>query len=344
MDNLSEYRELYHYDSKRSLVMNQITGDIRMMKTLSHYDENVYFYLFANKDKHIPTIHGIYKDAYNNLIVLEEFVQGNTFDVLISDRTVSDKQKLSYFLDLLEGLNFLHNAPTPIIHRDLKPSNILITENGEVKILDYDAAKIYKPDSNGDTTFLGTVGVAAPEQYGFMQSDPRSDIYAVGKMLATAFPNDSRIQKIAAKASSFDPENRYSNAHELSDVLARKLSPNLRLKSPFPPPGFRTRKWWKMVLAIFFYLFVISLLINFHGNDDPMMNTASIVILIVLTLISLDICNSWTGIFDMLPFVTHRNFFLRSLFKMLYILATFLVLTFIAAFILLIITSIQGKV
>ena len=339
MNNLSEYRELYHYDNKRSLVMNQITGDIRMKKTLSHYDENVYFYLFANKDKHIPVIHGLYKDASNNLIVLEEYVQGNTFDIMMSDQNIPAKQKLAYFLDLLEGLNFLHNAPTPIIHRDLKPSNIIITENGEVKILDYDAAKIYKPDSNGDTTFLGTVGVAAPEQYGFMQSDPRSDIYAVGKMLATTFPNDARIQKIALKASSFDPANRYTNARELSDVLGRRLSPNLKLKSPFPPPGFRTRKWWKMILAIFFYLFVIALLINFHGNDDPMINTACIIITIVLTLISLDICTSWTGMFDMLPFVTHKNFFLRSLFKILYIVTTFLVLVIIAAFILLFIKS-----
>lgn len=319
--------------------MNQITGDIRMKKTLSHYDENVYFYLFANKNKHIPVIHGLYKDASNNLIVLEEYVQGNTFDIMMSDQNIPAKQKLAYFLDLLEGLNFLHNAPTPIIHRDLKPSNIIITENGEVKILDYDAAKIYKPDSNGDTTFLGTVGVAAPEQYGFMQSDPRSDIYAVGKMLATTFPNDARILKIALKASSFDPANRYTNARELSDVLDRRLSPNLKLKSPFPPPGFRTRKWWKMILAIFFYLFVIALLINFHGNDDPMINTACIIITIVLTLISLDICTSWTGMFDMLPFVTHKNFFLRSLFKILYIVTTFLVLVIIAAFILLFIKS-----
>lgn len=339
MNNLSEYRELYHYDNKRSLVMNQITGDIRMKKTLSHYDENVYFYLFANKNKHIPVIHGLYKDASNNLIVLEEYVQGNTFDIMMSDQNIPAKQKLAYFLDLLEGLNFLHNAPTPIIHRDLKPSNIIITENGEIKILDYDAAKIYKPDSNGDTTFLGTVGVAAPEQYGFMQSDPRSDIYAVGKMLATTFPNDARILKIALKASSFDPANRYTNARELSDVLDRRLSPNLKLKSPFPPPGFRTRKWWKMILAIFFYLFVIALLINFHGNDDPMINTACIIITIVLTLISLDICTSWTGMFDMLPFVTHKNFFLRSLFKILYIVTTFLVLVIIAAFILLFIKS-----
>ncbi len=224
MNNFAEYKELYHYDSKRSLVINQVTGDIRMMKRLEHFDENVYAYLYANGNEHVPKIYGLYKDS-QNLIVIEEVIQGNTFDIIINDKNMPANKKLGMFLELLEGLTFLHNAPSPIIHRDLKPSNIMVTTEGKVKILDYDAAKIYKPDSNGDTTFIGTVGVAAPEQYGFMQSDPRSDVYAVGKMLAVAFPNDSRIQKIAARASSFDPKDRYTNAQELSDVLSKKLSP-----------------------------------------------------------------------------------------------------------------------
>ena len=182
MHNLSEYKELYHYDSKRSLVMNELTGVVYMMKTLTTYDEGVYEYLKNNKERHIPEIYFYTKDENNNLIVVEEVVQGNTFDVIIN-KDMPDKEKLKYFYELLEGLSFLHNAPEPIIHRDLKPSNIMITKKGELKILDYDAAKIYKPDSSGDTTKLGTEGVTAPEQYGFMQSDPRSDIYAVGKML-----------------------------------------------------------------------------------------------------------------------------------------------------------------
>ena len=343
MPNLSDYKELYHYDNKRSLVVNQMTGDIRMMKILSHYDEGVYAYIIAHKEKHIPNIFEIYKDGNNNLIVIEELIQGNTFDIVIMDQTIPYKTKLKYFLDLLDGLSFLHSAPNPIIHRDLKPSNIMLTEKGEVKILDYDAAKIYKPDSSGDTTFLGTDGVAAPEQYGFMQSDPRSDIYAVGKMLTNAFPNDTRILKIAAKASSFDPSNRYSNARELSDALTRKISPNHKLKNPFPPPGFRTRKLWKMILATIFYLFNILNLIGFHGSDDPVMNTACIIFYILIVLVGLDICNSWTGIFDILPLVNHKNFFIRSLFKFLFICAAAVILTTIIALVLVILKNINEE-
>lgn len=322
MNDLTGYKELYHYDNKRSLVINELTGDVRMMKILSHYDEKVYAYLRSNTNKHIPKIYECFKDSSNKLIVIEEFIQGNTFDVLISDRKMPDKTKLGFFLDLLEGLEFLHSAPEPIIHRDLKPSNIMVTESGEVKILDYDAAKIYKPDCSGDTTYLGTDGVAAPEQYGFMQSDPRSDVYAVGRMLTTAFPDNARIQKIAARASAFDPDGRYSNARELADVLSRRLSPKFKLKPLIPPPGFRTGKVWKMLLAIPSYLIFIYYVITFGSESNTLPERIVLKINLGLFIfVVIDICNSWTGLFDILPFMSHRNRFLRYLFKLIYIVA-----------------------
>lgn len=340
MSNLSEYKELYHYDNKRSLVRNELTGDVRMMKILSHYDENVYVYLYTNPEKHIPKIYELFKDSNGNLIVIEEFIQGNTFDILINDRNMPDKTKLTYFLELLEGLKFLHNAPDPVIHRDLKPANIMITENGEVKILDYDAAKIYKPDSTGDTTYLGTAGTAAPEQYGFMQSDPRSDVYAVGRMLAAAFPGNQRIQGIAAKATTFDPNGRYNNARELSDVLARRISPTLKLKPFFPPPGFRSGKIWRILIAIPSYLIVFYYVITFGSDKNTLPERIFLKVFLALILFAItDICTSWTGIFDVLPFMTHKNRFLRYLFKLIYIAATIIALLFLAVFALLIIDS-----
>jgi hypothetical protein len=340
MGNLSEYRELYHYDNKRSLVRNELTGDVRMMKILSHYDESVYAYLYAHPEKHIPKIYEFFKDGYGNLIVVEEFIQGNTFDVLISDSEMPDKTKLSYFLEMLEGLVFLHSAPNPIIHRDLKPANIMVTEKGEVKILDYDAAKIYKPDSSGDTTYLGTDGVAAPEQYGFMQSDPRSDVYAVGRMLAAAFPKNARIQQIAAKATTFDPNGRYNDARELSDVLSRRISPTLKLKPLFPPPGFRTRKIWKILIAIPLYLMVFLYVITFGSDKNTIYEKWFMRIFLGLILfVAADICTSWTGIFDRLPFMMHRNRFMRYLFKFLYIIAAFIILLFLTVFVVAMIDS-----
>ncbi len=318
MHNMSEYKELYHYDDKRSLVMNEVTGDVRMMKRLTHFDEDVYAYLSSHRDDHVPLIYDYWKED-ETLIVIEEVVQGNTFDIVINDRTMPDKEKLKLFVELLEGLRFLHSADKPIIHRDLKPSNIMVTEKGEVKILDYDAAKIYKADSTGDTTNLGTAGIAAPEQYGFMQSDPRSDVYAVGKMLADAFPGNKKIQKIAAKASSFDPADRYANAGELSDVLTGRISPGLILKPLFPPPGFRTRKWWKILIAMFAYPFMLFIIFGVTSEKSTMAENVETKIIFALMLFGvLDIWTSWTGLFDVMPFINHDNIFLRCLSKLVF--------------------------
>lgn len=330
MHNLSEYRELYHYDSKRSLVINEVTGAVYMMKVLSNYDESVFEYLAQNNNKHIPEIYFYTKDTNNDLVVIEEVIQGNTFDVIISDRSIPDKEKIRYFLELLEGLSFLHSAPDPIIHRDLKPSNIMLTSKGEVKILDYDAAKTYKPDHTTDTTHLGTAGFAAPEQYGFMQSDPRSDIYAIGMMLSKAFPDNPRIQKIASKASSFDPKDRYANAGELSDALTRKISPDLKLKPLFPPPGFRTHKWWKILIGTLFYPLAIFISAGTKVENGSLLeNIMSKIFSALFIFIAVDICNSWTGAFDILPFVTHKNLFLRFLFKFLFVCVELIVIMII---------------
>ena len=330
---MSEYNELYHYSDKRSLVMNKMTGDVRIMKKLGHFDENVYAYLSAHPEKHIPQIFE-YRIENGSLIVIEEVIQGTTFETVINDKEMPYKDKLALFVELLKGLRFLHEAPEPIIHRDLKPSNIMLTESGEVKILDYDAAKIYKPNSTDDTTHLGTAGMAAPEQYGFMQSDPRSDIYAVGRMLSAAFPDDDRIQKIAAKASSFDPKERYDSASELSDVLERKLSPRLKLKPLFPPPGFRTRKWWKIILGLLFYPFTLFLIFGTPAENGTIYDNMIIRIYVFLSVFTaVDICNSWTGIFDILPFIKHKNLFLRYLFRLLFIAVGFVIWFGLAIFI-----------
>ena len=319
MLDLSRYKELYHYDDKRSLVINEVTGDVRMMKKLSHYEESVYEYLAANSNDHIPEITGYTKDNDGNLIIIEEVIEGNTFDVVINDRSMPDKEKLKYFLGLLEGLEHLHKAATPVIHRDLKPSNIMVTDKGEVKIIDYDSAKIYKPGQNGDTTNLGTDGIAAPEQYGFMQSDPRSDIYAVGKMLADAFPDNKKIQRIAAKASSFDPADRYESVRELADALEGRISPDLKLKPLFPPPGFRTRKWWKIALALLIYPFALYMIISVTvENGSVADNIEGKIFAFFYFIVPLDIYTSWTGIYDILPFVKDKNLILQYLFKTIF--------------------------
>ena len=80
-------------------------------------------------------------------------------------------------------LEALHSMTPPIIHRDIKPSNIIITSYNYAMLLDFNAAKQFSGQNESDTVLIGTPGYAAPEQYGFGSSSPKTDIYSLGIVL-----------------------------------------------------------------------------------------------------------------------------------------------------------------
>lgn len=142
----------------------------------------------------------------------------------LSDIAVPPKQLPELICEICDGLSALHNAG--IIHRDIKPSNIMLCDNGHIKIIDFDAARIKKPQADKDTSFIGTDGFAPPEQYGFMQTNERSDIYALGvtmKLLLKENYEKSPIRAVAEKCMRFDPGKRYSSAAKVkAAIIARR--------------------------------------------------------------------------------------------------------------------------
>lgn len=146
---------------------------------------------------------------YSSDYVIMEYVSGEPLNAgnLPKDRLYE------IFSEICEGISALHSVG--IVHRDIKPSNIMLTDSGKIKIIDYDAARLKKPEADKDTTFIGTDGFAAPEQYGFMQTDERSDIYALGvtmKLLLGEQYIHSPYKAVAEKCMRFDPQKRYSSA------------------------------------------------------------------------------------------------------------------------------------
>lgn len=129
----------------------------------------------------LPRIVDIFEDDQKILIV-EDFVEGiNLEGLLHQQKKVDEEQGLIWFKELCGVLNYLHSQqPNPIIYRDMKPSNIMLQPDGSLKLIDFGIAREYKQDSSGDTTYIGTKGYAAPEQFGRAQTDARTDIYALG--------------------------------------------------------------------------------------------------------------------------------------------------------------------
>jgi serine/threonine protein kinase len=108
----------------------------------------------------------------------------------------------------------------------LKPENVILRENDAV-LIDFDAARLHKPQAEADTQILGTTGFAAPEQYGLGQSDTRTDIYSLGVlmnvMLTGQHPSqmlaEGRMGRVIGRCTQVNPEKRYKDVVHLMDAL-----------------------------------------------------------------------------------------------------------------------------
>ncbi len=215
----SFYSELYHFDeTSQGLLIDNTTHRLYLQKTLETYDVSVYSWLKEHHSIHIPVIYS-FREEDGHLTVIEEYIQGTTLDVLLGEDSLSYTDRLRIISDICDALSFLHGAPHPIIHRDIKASNVMLTYDGVVKLIDYDAAKSLLAPKERDTTLIGTVGSAAPEQYGFAQSDARTDIYSLGILIREMFPDDSRFSQIISKATRMEPDLRYQSAEELRQAI-----------------------------------------------------------------------------------------------------------------------------
>lgn len=153
-------------------------------------------------------------------VAVEEYIQGDTLAFLLEGGALTREQAGSIFSQICRALILLHNAD--IIHRDIKPENIIV-RGSEAVLLDFHASRVVKPEQKADTQAIGTVGYAAPEQFGFSQTDARADIYALGvllnEMLTKKHPSkvlyDGDCLPIIQKCIEVNVDRRYSSVSEL---------------------------------------------------------------------------------------------------------------------------------
>lgn len=163
--------------------------------------------------------------------VAEEFIGGeNLFERLERKNFLTEQQAKNFLLQMCDGLKVLHGLG--IIHRDIKPSNLILQNEKIIRLIDFDAARTFKADKSEDTKFLGTKGYAPPEQFGYGQTDPRSDIYSLGITFQKLLGRNCKgnLKKILSKCTELDPKNRYQSVEELkSALLEKKSSPHKKL-------------------------------------------------------------------------------------------------------------------
>lgn len=175
-----------------------------------------------------------FEDEFQNdnaICIVREYVEGKPLNQYILENTLSQKDITDICVQLCDILIYLHGQERPVIHRDIKPQNIIIKPDGKISLIDFDIARVYHCDTKRDTQFIGTREYAPPEQYGFSQTDARTDIFSVGIVLGWLLTGETdskevcrkagrnRLIKIYKKCTAFSPEYRFESAKKLKAAL-----------------------------------------------------------------------------------------------------------------------------
>ncbi len=208
--------------------------------------------LLANlKHPNLPQVNSFFPENGRYYLVME-YVEGQTLEEILSNTSgfLSAQQVTDWAVQICEVLEYLHaQKPKSIIFRDMKPENIMLTPQGQVKLIDFGIAKLFDPAKGTDTVNIGTIGYAAPEQYGGQGGvDPRTDVFGLGATLHhLVTKRDPRseapfsfhqapprrlnpqcppqLEMIIMRAVEYNRDKRFSSAAEMKMALSGQSSP-----------------------------------------------------------------------------------------------------------------------
>lgn len=184
----------------------------------------------------IPKVYGSYtKDGRKYLV--REYVEGSTLhDIVTAGGALSAKDIFGITLKLTDILSYLHSQVPPVIHRDIKPQNIIVGRDGSIHLIDFGIARVHKEERRKDTSVILTLDYASPEQYGFEQTTPLSDIYSLGVVLLFLATGravrsgleaqivNNRLRNLIEQCIAFNPKARIRNVEEIRDFILHDKS------------------------------------------------------------------------------------------------------------------------
>ena len=205
---------------------------------------------------HLPRVVETY-DLPDQLVIVREYVYGASLATCVANAgRMGQTAAARVVADVCDAVAALHEQG--IVHRDVSPKNVILSPRGAV-LIDLGIARAYVEGAQRDTTRLGTWGFASPEQYGFAQTDGRSDVYSVGCLLgymltgltpdsegyaaALADPGivRSELRRIVEKACSFEPSERYQSATALRDAVLQAV-PEAAVRNDAKTSGAKSGK------------------------------------------------------------------------------------------------------
>ena len=245
----------HHEALDREVAVKEVRGDLsdadthRLALEQSRGEASL---LVQLRHQYLPQVMDAFVENDRFYLVME-YIKGQTIEEMISiapNNQLPIDSVVNWAIEIAEVLTYLHVQEPPIIFRDLKPSNVMVVPDGSIRLIDFGIARRFHPGAGKDTTTLGSIGYAPPEQFGRGQTDGRSDLFALGAMLHQLLtgrhPADSTfkfpsvlalnpsvpaaLSALIDECIALKPEERPETAE---DVLHRLVS----IKEHMPKPG-----------------------------------------------------------------------------------------------------------
>ena len=296
---LNLYRDLTNVgdDMNAHLVQHVENGKTYVKKELRNYDRSVFEYIRMRDIAGIPHIVDIIENFGEGrrpdvLIVIEEYIAGSTLrEVLDAYGPVKPDIALDYMIQLCEILKPLHDRKRPIVHCRITPENVIITQNGRLYLINFDAAREIDPDSLDPSYKTGTSmkshsAYIASGQFEYLPVEPQTDILECGSLFREMIsgvspasptprvpildrPEVEILEPIIQKCTETEPSRRYADAVELLAALEENV-PEFRRLIAARTPTSRKKMLLTFLTALLFIAAVVILILFFADNWPPL--------------------------------------------------------------------------
>ncbi len=238
-DRASRHKMLLKYaSSEESIAM--LKNEYQLLSVIHEHDET------SEAARSFPSLFDCGEE--NGFWFTRQWFEEHTLEELVESGQkqpgIPRSAALECLISVTEKLVFLHSLKPPVIHRDIKPQNVVVDAYGQSRLIDLGISRRFQPDQPTDTVISGTQATAPPEQFGYQQTDERSDLYSCGVLLRYALTGeygekaddglDERVRRIIRKATAFDPKQRYQSAESMrADLLTARYG--IRIRRAFSP-------------------------------------------------------------------------------------------------------------
>lgn len=311
-----------------STLFAETENKIYVLKEIPLEDTNMYKKLIKLNCKNV--VNFIETTSIDDkFYIVEEYINGITLNNYLENNTLDDEKIREIIIQVCNGLREVHRLG--IVHRDINPNNIMITENGNTKIIDFGISRTIKSNKSRDTQILGTQGFTAPEQFGFHQTSERSDIYSIGvlmnylktKQIPSEELADGWMREIIIKCTQIDETNRYNNIDDLISAINKKSRVNRIIRLI---PGFRKRIWWHSLIASVYYIVMLFFLImSFVISTSAVEGIANFFIFFFALTVPVPILTNFLNWKNRLPFIANKSKETKIIFQILLCLISIII-------------------